>query len=298
MCTFFVKKPNQTIKREHFETIIENNPQGFGFMYTTGKKIVIVKSSAPDSLDMWHKYVDAVKRYPKSHFIGHGRIATGSNINDANTHPFAVNQSLAMVHNGIIRQYPSTKSESDTMQYIKNVLRKLPKDFYKNGAIMDLIGNDIVGSKFAFLTIDNRVYIVNKYLCTIDKETGVLFSNQNYLPSLWLDYGGNKVKKQTYTSKSIQLPLLDTKGGDAKDFSYCQDCEEWYKNDEFSKEDKMCIHCVSEFKSWNKSFSCNTSVKGKCDECQTSDAIGSWYDFKLCSECYKNYESYFPDFVI
>ena len=125
MCTFFVKKPKQRLNKEHFLNIIENNPQGFGFVYTTGTKLVIVKSPNPNPESMWKKFCDAEAKYPQSHFIGHGRIATGSAINNNNTHPFLVNQSLSIVHNGILRQFPSTVQKSEWQQPDKCILQNL-----------------------------------------------------------------------------------------------------------------------------------------------------------------------------
>jgi predicted glutamine amidotransferase len=317
MCTFFVKKPKQVLKQEHFNTIIENNPQGFGFVYTTGTKLVIVKSAKPDAKVLWNKYQDAVSKYPQSHFIGHGRIATGSNVDYENTHPFLVNKGLVFVHNGIIRQFPSTAKRSDTYQYMEQVLRKLPRDFYKQRAIMDLIGRDIVGSKFAFLTIDNKVYIVNEHACVTDKETGVLFSNSNYMPSLWLDYGGTKVYK-TETSKYNKYSYDWDKGAtqskldfhidrdsaqiqqETSDYIHCQDCDDWVYKTSFEKKFDCCTSCAKSYGyltlSGAETGQFEQEIEGLniCDECSTNIASHKYDGFHLCSHCEKMYTGATP----
>lgn len=316
MCTFFVKKPKQTLKKEHFTTIIDNNPQGFGFMYTTGDKIIVVKSPRPDAEQLWSKYSDAVKKYPHSHFIGHGRIATGSNVDYENTHPFIVNKQLAFVHNGIIREFPSTAKRSDTYQYMEQVIRKLPRDFYKNKSILDMMGRDIAGSKFAFLTIDNKAIIVNRHACVVDKETGVLFSNNNYKPSEWLDYGGTKVHKfnkpsladysyNKYKQKSLDFDYhIDSDKAEIKheagDYVHCLDCDDWVYKTSFQKKFDCCTSCAKDYGyltlMGNETGKFEQDLEGltPCDECEVNIASYDYEGFKLCDTCEKMYTGATP----
>lgn len=335
MCTFFVKKPKQTIKKQHFLNIIENNPQGFGFVYTTGTKLVIVKSSSPDGEVMWKKFCDAESKFPKSHFIGHGRIATGSNVNNDNTHPFLVNKGLAFVHNGILRQFPSTAQKSDTVQYMEQVIRKLPKDFYNNKGIMDMIGRDITGSKFAFLSVDNKVFVVNRHACVIDGETGVLFSNSNFRETDFLDYGGTKISKGSLGEKysagySYYLPKYKSKTSSQKEFDfhvdsgcceikktdsdknvytendweYCQDCHDWVRKHEYSYEWGLCKLCEDEYgltgvkneSNYSNSITArHYSDLNYCDDCAVNVASHKHEDWRLCDICIKNYEDTKPE---
>lgn len=308
MCTFFVKKPKQSIKKEHFITIIENNPQGFGFVYTTGSKLVIVKSPNPNAERMWKQFCDAERKYPKSHFIGHGRIATGSNLNNENTHPFLVNRKLAMVHNGIIRQFPSTAQKSDTVQYIEQVIRKLPTDFYKNKSIMDMMGRDIVGSKFAFLTLDNKIYVVNEHACVIDGETGILFSNSNYKSTDWLDYGGQKVhksefgrkEKKTYKNAYKQSDInfhADSKKCEIKhnrwhDWVMCQDCHEWVDEASYDARYDMCYTCCDEYGLSDSRIKRQKDDLHYCDDCGMNVSSKIVEDWRLCDLCADAYENY------
>lgn len=315
MCTFFVKSPKQTIKKEHFTTIIENNPQGFGFVYTTGTKLVIVKSASPNLESMWKKFCDAESKYPKSHFIGHGRIATGSNINSDNTHPFLVSKSLAMVHNGILRQFPSTAQKSDTVQYIEQVLRKLPKNFTSNRAILDMIGRDITGSKFAFLSVDNKVTIINRHQCVIDTQTGVLFSNRNYIATDWLDYGGTKIAKSTIygtsTKKSDYKPNLSVVKKDLFDFHidadsgeivedkdsksswhYCSDCQDYVRDYQFNRDWMLCNDCMDEYgiPKGTKNIQGKDNNLNYCDDCGYNVASVVYDGFSLCDCCCHEYK--------
>jgi len=315
MCTFFVKKPKQRLNKEHFLNIIENNPQGFGFVYTTGTKLVIVKSSNPSPESMWKKFCDAEAKYPQSHFIGHGRIATGSAINNNNTHPFLINQSLSMVHNGILRQFPSTIQKSDTVQYIEQVIKKLPKDFYKNSGIMDMISRDIT------------VYVVNEHSCVIDGETGVLFSNTNFRKTEWLDYGGLKVDKKsisknklgkykdTFSSYPVQNKLdfhvdsdcCEIKNNPTNDWEYCQDCHDWVRKHEYSYDWGLCKQCEGEYGLTGVKNEDNYSktITGKhygdinyCDDCNVNVASHTHEDWRLCDLCIKSYEDPKPNLKV
>lgn len=317
MCTFFVKSPKQTIKKEHFFNIIDNNPQGFGFVYTTGTKLVIVKSPNPNKESMWKKFCDAESMFPKSHFIGHGRIATGSNLNHDNTHPFLVNKGLAFVHNGILRHFPSTAQKSDTVQYMEQVIRKLPKDFYHNKGIMDMIGRDISSSKFAFLSVDNKVFVVNRHACVIDGETGVLFSNSNFRDTDYLDYGGTKVAKGNFKNRTSKLlseystgykqqaidfhvdsKSCEIKESPANDWEYCQDCHDWVRKNEYSFEWGLCKDCEKEYgldgikndaKSYHHIVKNHYSDLNYCDDCELNVASHTYEDWRLCDICVKNY---------
>lgn len=307
MCTFFVKSPKQSIKKEHFLNIIDNNPQGFGFVYTTGSKLVIVKSAKPNAEQMWKQFCDAERKYPKSNFIGHGRIATGSNMNNDNTHPFLVSRKLAFVHNGILRQFPSTAQKSDTVQYMEQVIRKLPTDFYKNKSILDMMGRDITGSKFAFLTLDNKVFIVNEHACVIDGETGVLFSNSNYKATEWFDYGGKQVHKSTFTKHDKKkykhaykqsnmdfhvdsncCEIKNTTSSKFNDWALCDECGEWVDDASFDSEYNMCDSCVLDYGFSEKSL----DELRYCDNCGMNVSARNVEDWRLCDLCADDYESY------
>lgn len=306
MCTFFVKSPKQSLKKEHFLNIIDNNPQGFGFVYTTGVKLVIVKSYKPDAEKMWKQFCDAERKYPKSNFIGHGRIATGSNLNNENTHPFMVSKKLAMVHNGILRQFPSTAQKSDTVQYIEQVLRKLPIGFQTNKSIMDMIGRDITGSKFAFLTTENKVYVVNEHACVIDKETGVLFSNSNYLSTDYFDYGGKKVHKASFNKQEkkqhkhkykqsnmdfhVDADCCEIRHGATRwnDWTMCQDCGEWVDNASYDSKYEMCDSCVVDY-GLRTRFGDDLHY---CDDCGMNVSSKVVEDWRLCDLCAEACEQY------
>jgi hypothetical protein len=320
MCTFFVKKPKQNLSKEHFTTIIDNNPNGFGFVYTTGTKLMIVKSAKPNAESLWKKYSDAVAKHPESNFIGHGRIATGSNIDYENTHPFMVNKQLVFVHNGIIRQFPSTAKRSDTYQYMEQVLRKLPRDFYKNKSIMDLISRDIVGSKFAFLTLDNKVYIVNAHACVTDKETGVLFSNNNYKPSEYIDYGGTQILKgyskykddfgwsKGYSKYKMDAETIDYNSSfhidkdkaeivPQNDWVHCLDCDDWVHENTFIKKHDCCRVCAKSYGFLDDKGN-DTNIKDEglsyCDDCDFNVASHKYEGFNVCDLCASNYEGASP----
>jgi len=177
-------------------TWIENmwytNPDGAGFMYATGKKVVIDKGymelkDFESALDRLAKERDLKETALVMHF----RIGTAGGNVPSNTHPFPISDSipvlqkltcstkLGIVHNGIINITPRQKDISDTMEYIAAVLSPLymyDNEFYKSKHILQMIGNQ-TNSKLAFLNPAGQIFTVGNFI----EDKGMLFSNTSYL---------------------------------------------------------------------------------------------------------------------
>lgn len=193
MCVICVKpKGVEMPPTTWIENMWWSNPDGAGFMYSTGKKVIIDKGHMT-LLD----FEDALKQLGKERdlkntaLVMHFRIGTAGGNIPANTHPFPISDSipvlqklmcstkLGIVHNGIINITPRQKDISDTMEYIAAVLSPLymyDKEFYKSKHLLQMIGNQ-TNSKLAFLNPAGEIYTVGNF--TEDK--GLLFSNTSYL---------------------------------------------------------------------------------------------------------------------
>ena len=178
------------------ETTIENcwynNPDGAGFMYTSGGNVHIEKGfmtlkDFKAALKRLEKTIDVVN----TPIILHFRITTHGGTSPGNCHPFPVVEKLpllqmtkfkaplAVAHNGIISIKPSKEDISDTMEYIMSQLApmyQLKKDFYRQDAGKKLIYN-FIRSKMVFLDGAGRVETIGDF---IEDKDGVLYSNTSY----------------------------------------------------------------------------------------------------------------------
>ena len=183
-----VKTPAETT----IENMWYNNPDGGGFMYTSGGNVHIEKGfmSLKDlkaALKQLEKTIDVVN----TPIILHFRITTHGKTSPGNCHPFPVVEKLpllqmtkfkaplAVAHNGIINIKPSKEDISDTMEYIMTQLApmyQLKKDFYKDEAGKKLIYN-FIRSKMVFLDSAGRIETIGDF---IEDKDGVLYSNTSY----------------------------------------------------------------------------------------------------------------------
>jgi len=192
MCIIASIKSKQQISKATLKRCWENNPHGGGFMFTDGKKVHTHKE-----MNSFKRYYNAFlekrQQHPNSNFVCHFRISTHGKINDTNCHPFNVNDRLAFVHNGIIRNAPISIEYSDTYMFNTTILQNLPTNFTTNVSILTLLKEYIgSGSKLCFLSSDNKLTYVNESLGQTD-ENGVWFSNGGYKEVKYYDAGGVRV---------------------------------------------------------------------------------------------------------
>ena len=199
MCIIVAKdKITPLPKDEYLKNCFDNNPDGAGFMYIDNNSVVIDKGYMTYKSFKKH-YKRLCRKYnnfDNKSLIMHFRIGTAGANSKQNTHPYPVTYdkellhktyyrtTLGMAHNGIISQYNPDKNDDTTndtqnfiMKYVYPLYKHYPK-FYKNKYIMDGL-EDITGSKLAFMTKDDTIYLVGKFETD---ESGVKYSNTNYLP--------------------------------------------------------------------------------------------------------------------
>lgn len=205
MCIIVAKDKLTALPQDKYlKNCFENNPDGAGFMYVDNNNNVIIdkgymtyKSFMKRYNKLRRKYNDFVNKSLVMHF----RIGTAGANSQANTHPYPIHYdknilhktylktTLGMAHNGIISDYNPPKDVHDLndtqnfiIKYLYPLFKHYPK-FYKNKYIMDGL-SDITNSKLAFLDKYDNIYLVGKFE---QDETGVKYSNSNYLP--YYNYG-------------------------------------------------------------------------------------------------------------
>lgn len=99
MCIIAIKPEGISIPIERLKSCWDNNSDGAGFMYSENGKLNIVKGLM--TFDSFIKSYDDISSLNKQVVI-HFRYGTHGKICPDLTHPFLINKSLALVHNGVL----------------------------------------------------------------------------------------------------------------------------------------------------------------------------------------------------
>lgn len=178
MCIIAVVPKDKYLIDEVLHNCWTMNSQGGGFAYAKDGKIRVVKEllSKEKFNYLYRKHQEGA---PESIFILHWRVRTHGTVSLMNVHPFWVNKDIVMFHNGTISGLPDDTLRSDSNQFNRLILQKLPGNWIKNRATLTLLQDRIGGSRMAFLTAAGNVTILNKQ--SWDSSTdGIHFSNTGW----------------------------------------------------------------------------------------------------------------------
>lgn len=175
MCIAILNRKG-TLSSKIFKNCWTSNPDGAGLTYYDGSKAVIIKEMK--SYKVLHKkYLEIRSEFPLIDIAIHFRISTHGKINETNCHPFRINKHSAFIHNGMINNLERNSEVSDTYIFNEVIMKQLPSNFGKNGAITELISNFIGYSKLVIIDRENS-FIINEHLGHWNQENW--FSNKSY----------------------------------------------------------------------------------------------------------------------
>jgi len=205
MCIAIYKPEGKLLSLATLKECYTSNPDGAGFMYSENKKLHIEKG-----FFSFQSFYDAFKNHESKQTVIHFRIKTHGKIDTANCHPFAVNNAIGFVHNGVISGFGDSDF-SDTVRFNEQILRPLVNKWGNlalfQDPIIDLIESRIGYSKLVFLDRHGNHKIMNESKGVWDN--GVWFSNTSYKPYVapatpsWLD--------KTYSYGSYSKPVARIK---------------------------------------------------------------------------------------
>lgn len=205
MCIAIYKPEGKLLSLATLKECYTSNPDGAGFMYSENKKLHIEKG-----FFSFQSFYDAFKKHESKQTVIHFRIKTHGKIDTANCHPFAVNNAIGFVHNGVISGFGDSDF-SDTVRFNEQILRPLVNKWGNlalfQDPIIDLIESRIGYSKLVFLDRHGNHKIMNESKGVWDN--GVWFSNTSYKPYVapatpsWLD--------KTYSYGSYSKPVARIK---------------------------------------------------------------------------------------
>ena len=178
MCIAIYKPEDKILSQATLKECYDANPDGAGFMYAQNKKLHIEKGFF--SYDSFYK---AFKQHEHKQAVIHFRIKTHGKIDTTNCHPFAVNNAIGFVHNGIINGFGDS-NHSDTIGFNNAILQPLVHKWGNlalfQDPIIDLIEGRIGYSKLVFLDRHGNHKIMNEGKGVWDD--GVWYSNNSYKP--------------------------------------------------------------------------------------------------------------------
>ena len=208
MCIAIYKPEGKILSQATLTECYDSNPDGAGFMYAENKKLHIEKG-----FFSFQSFYDAFKKHENKQTVLHFRIKTHGKIDTTNCHPFAVNNAIGFVHNGIISGFGDA-NHSDTIGFNQSILQPLVSKWGNlalfQDPIIDLIEGRIGYSKLVFLDRHGNHKIMNEHKGEWDD--GIWYSNNSYkpydAPITTYDWKDSKYdwKKNVTTIRNVALP--------------------------------------------------------------------------------------------
>lgn len=154
--------------------VYSTNPDGVGVMYSDGRKMH-VRKVLPKTVDEARQFIESLPNDDRPVAL-HFRMKTHGLIDMANCHPYQVNADTWLAHNGVLHTgNAADPDKSDTWHFINDYLSTVPTDTLHNPQFLRLAGEFIKNNRFAIMSADGRLSIVNR---AQGIEThGIWFSN-------------------------------------------------------------------------------------------------------------------------
>ena len=179
---------------ETLHECFRRNPDGAGFMYSTGKTVVIRKGFMKweDFKSALDAELDAGRIYTDSAVVLHFRITTSGRTQPKCCHPFPISDRkedlqateiesrFGIAHNGVIHGMTTGDGWSDTMDFVAGVVAPLahmhPSFMYSEDA--EKLLENACKSKLAIINHAGEMLLVGNFT----KDDGVFYSNTSYKP--------------------------------------------------------------------------------------------------------------------
>ena len=181
MCLIAISKNGRGIDKESLETAFVGNSHGAGFAYVDDGRVVIKKGFF--TFDAFYEEYQKIIGKP---CLIHFRWKTSGEKDEANCHPFEVNENVCFAHNGVISGFNRVATMSDTANFNEDIIKPLTKDsgekeWWKNDGFKWFIEAAIgTNNKLVFFSKDETFVIFNEALGEWNAEKDMWFSNDSY----------------------------------------------------------------------------------------------------------------------
>jgi predicted glutamine amidotransferase len=235
MCVIVTKPMNSPMPPDSaIESMWNSNPDGAGFAYALNNKVHVEKGFM--TLKALQNGLAGLEKRLKSQvnmtldevaLLVHFRITTHGGTSPELTHPFPITRDTAymlstdykadvvIAHNGIISTVPVTAQNSDTTQYIRDILvpmKNSNRRFMENKHMLEIIEKTINSSRFTFLDKDGNFHFVGNWQTDPDTP-GCSYSNlyhKSYKPSKYETYNNGFNDYSLYGNPVRAKKLPDT----------------------------------------------------------------------------------------
>lgn len=217
MCVIVTKPAGTPMPPEDvMKNMWETNSDGAGFAYALNNKVHVEKGFMTYK-DLDNALAGLEKRLKSKadltlddvSLLVHFRITTHGGTSKELTHPFPITRDtkymlstdykadVILAHNGIISTVIATPQNSDTTQYIRDVIvpmKNSNKRFFTDPNMMEILDNTINSSRFVFLDKFGEFHFVGNW--STDEDTpGCSYSNLSHkyykpskYPAYYMDY--------------------------------------------------------------------------------------------------------------
>ena len=175
MCVI-IQKPNKIdINNEVLHMCWNANKDGAGFMFAENNKLYTFRGYI--KFDSFYK---SYLKYKDRELVIHFRFASCGKISNNMCHPFKINEKLALMHNGHIDIPFDIGEMSDSLWFVKNVFKKMPKDFLNNKLFQNLTILSIGSSVMVFMDNIGNITIIG------DQEPSIIYNNCWFSNYFWI----------------------------------------------------------------------------------------------------------------
>lgn len=157
------------------EDIYMSNPDGLGAMYVNKVGLKISKV-LPVSADDARYFIGQLPNDDRQLAL-HWRWKTHGDVDLTNCHPYEIQPGVsAMMHNGILKTgNAKDTTKSDTWHFVEDYLKQTQPETLHDDTFVYLLGKYIGDNRFAIMTDDGRLSVVNKQQGILHED--VWFSN-------------------------------------------------------------------------------------------------------------------------
>lgn len=193
MCIAILKLADGVLDRDTLFECHKSNKDGCGLAYiNSAGKMTIQKTMVFDTF--MKMYEAAIADNPASNMLIHFRISTCGTVDEFNCHPFYIDATRAMMHNGgIAACRPAVGDKrNDTQIFNDNFIKTFTWRQLKHPTIRALMEKFIDHSKIVMLNVDGDHIIYGEEKGHWNEEKTIWYSNYGYV-------------KTTYTSRKTNL---------------------------------------------------------------------------------------------
>lgn len=162
MCLMIMKDKHTEFEFNDIDKIYSHNPDGLGIMFSKNNTLIQDKILPHNSHEAYEFYLQHAKnKICAIHF----RKKTHGDITIENAHPYKVNQSISLMHNGILDNHVHNNSKkSDTLHFIEDFLKPLAilEGYLMSSLFKEYIETKVGENKFIFASSNGDFNIINQ----------------------------------------------------------------------------------------------------------------------------------------